>query len=101
MRMIMKVKLPLEPFNTLVRKGSIEATMKKLLEATKAEAAYFTETEGHRGGILVVDVPNPWDVPRLSEPWFLALHAEVRFQICMTPEDLGRSGLNSLGSGWA
>ena len=101
MRMIMKVKCPNETFNTMVRKGTIEATMKRVLETIKPEAAYFTEYDGHRCAILIVDVANSWDVPRLAEPWFLAMNAEVQFQICMTPEDLGRSDLNSLGSAWA
>lgn len=101
MRMIMKVQLPLEPFSSQVRKGTIEKTMKKILEAIKPEAAYFTEDNGHRGGILIVDVENASDVPRLAEPWFLELHAEVRFQICMTPEDLGKAGLGALGKKWA
>ena len=100
MRMIMQIKCPLEPFSSLIRKGTIDATMKKLLEVTKPEAAYFSEMDGHRGAILIVDLPNASDVPRLAEPWFLALHAEIRFQICMTPEDLGRAGLGGLGSAW-
>ena len=101
MRMIMEVKLPLEPFNSQVRKGTVEKTMKKILDAIKPEAAYFTEYDGHRCAILIVDVENSWDVPRLAEPWFLELQAEVRFQICMTPEDLGKAGLGALGKKWA
>ena len=101
MRMIEMVKLPLEPFNSQVRKGTIEKTMKKILDAIKPEAAYFTEYDGHRCAILIVDVENPSDVPRLAEPWFLELQAEVRFQICMTPEDLGKAGLAALGKKWA
>lgn len=101
MRMIMRVELPIEPFNTQVRHGVIEATMQKLMEATAPEAAYFSEVNGHRGGILIVDVASPSDVPRLAEPWFLALNAEVHFQIAMTPEDLGRAHLNALGAQWA
>jgi hypothetical protein len=100
MRMIMSAKFPIEPFNTHVRKGTIEALMKKLLEATKPEAAYFSSMDGRRGGVLIVDLPGASDIPRFAEPWFLALHAEISFQPCMTPEDLGKAGLNSLASGW-
>jgi hypothetical protein len=101
MRMIMQVEFPLDPFSTLVRNGTIGATMKKLLEATKPEAAYFSETDGNRGGILIVDLTSPSDVPKLAEPWFLTLDAKVRFRIAMTPDDLGRSGLDSLGAQWS
>ncbi|HUN83835.1 MAG TPA: hypothetical protein VMU48_05615 [Terracidiphilus sp.] len=74
--------------------------MKQILDAIKPEAVYFSEQNGHRGGILVVDVASPSDVPRLAEPWFLTFHAEVEFRIAMTPEDLGKSGLEALGKTW-
>ena len=80
MRMIMLVQLPVEPFNTATRKGTAGAKMKKILDATKPEAVYFTEREGHRGGILIVDVESPSDIPRLAEPWFLSFNAEVEFR---------------------
>ena len=52
MRMLMHVELPPEPFNTAVRDGSIGQKMQRILEATKPEAAYFTEQNGrgHRDG---------------------------------------------------
>ena len=101
MRMIMLVQLPIEPFNTLARKGTAGAKMKKILDAIKPETVYFTERKGQRGGILVVDVESPSDVPRLAEPWFLSFNAEVEFRIAMTPEDLGNANLNALGKKWA
>ncbi len=101
MRMLMLIECPIEPFNTAVRDGSVGAKMKKILEDAKPEAAYFTERNGHRGGILIVEVANPSDVPRLAEPWFLIFNAEVEFRIAMTPEDLGRSNLETLGKKWS
>lgn len=101
MRMLMLIQLPLEPFNTHVKKGSVGAKMKQILEDMKPEAAYFSERNGKRGGILVVNVDSPSDVPRLAEPWFLSFDAEVEFRIAMTPEDLGRSDLEALGKKWA
>jgi hypothetical protein len=101
MRMLMQLEFPIEPFNSAVRDGTAGQKMKKILEAIKPEAAYFSEQNGKRGGILVVNVKDPSDVPILAEPWFLTFHAEVRFRIAMTPEDLGRSGLDALGKKWA
>ena len=100
MRMIMLVQCPIEPFNTLVKKGTVGAKMKAILAATKPEAAYFTEREGHRGAIFVVDVNGAADVTRLAEPWFLSFNAEVEFRIAMTAEELGGSGLEALGKKW-
>ena len=100
MRMLMHVQLPIEPFNTAVRDGSVGQKMQRILEAIKPEAAYFCAQNGHRGGILVGDVPDPSAVPVLAEPWFLTFNAEVEFQVAMTPEDLVRANLPALGKTW-
>lgn len=100
MRMLMHVDLPLEPFNSAVRDGTAGEKMQRILEATEPEAAYFSEQDGKRGGVLVVDVDEPSDVPRLAEPWFLTFEASVQFRICMTPEDLGKANLEGLGATW-
>jgi len=101
MRMLVHVKLPHEPFNAAVRDGSAGKTIERILGEVKPEAVYFTEYDGHRGAIMIVDVADPSRVPALSEPWFLAFHADVTFHIVMSPEDLGRSGLDALGKKWA
>jgi hypothetical protein len=100
MRMLMQVKFPIEPFNTYVRDGSNGAKMQKIMADLKPEAAYFTAVDGHRGGILVVDMDDPSKIPALAEPWFLVFNAHLEIQPTMTPEDLGRSGLEALGKKW-
>jgi len=95
------VQFPVEPFNTLARNGTAAAKIKQILDVIQPEAAYFTGREGRRGGILVVDLNSPSDIPRFAEPFFLTFNAEVEFQIAMTPEDLGRAGLDALGKQWA
>jgi len=101
MRMMMLFQLPIEPFNSAVKDGTIAAKMKKILEAIKPEQTWFTEREGKRGGIMLVNVDSPSDIPRLAEPWFLTFNAEVEFRIAMTPDDLGRADLNALGKQWS
>ena len=100
MRMILNVSLPHEPFNTAVRNGSAGATIGKILEAIKPEAVYFTEYDGRRTALLIVNVNQASDVPSLAEPWFLKFQADCRFQIVMSPEDLQKSGLADLGKKW-
>jgi hypothetical protein len=101
MRMMMLVQLPIEPFNTAVKDGTAGEKMHRILESIKPEHAYFGEREGRRGGILIVDVAEASDIPRLAEPWFLTFNAEVEFRVAMTPEDLGRADLGALGKKWA
>lgn len=100
MRMLMHIRLPLEPFNGAVRDGSAGSKMRRILEATNPEASYFSEQDGHRGGVLVVNLNEPADIPRLAEPWFLTFNAEVEFRVAITPEDLGRADLEGLGKTW-
>jgi len=96
----MHVEFPLEPFNTAVRDGSVGAKVQKILEAIKPEAAYFSEHNGRRGATLVVKVNDSSEIPALAEPWFLTFDAQVEMRIAMTPEDLGRAGLEKLGKQW-
>ena len=101
MRMMMLMQFPIEPFNSMTKNGTVGPKMMKILEDAKPEAVYFSEREGKRGGVLIVNVDSPSDVPRLCEPWFLTFNAEVEFRICMTPEDLGKANLDALGKKWA
>jgi hypothetical protein len=98
--MILNVTFPHEPFNAAVRKGTAGETIGKILEATKPEAVYFTEQDGHRGAVLIVNVENPSQVPALAEPWFLHFSADCNFRIAMSVDDLQRSGLPELGKKW-
>lgn len=100
MRMLLNVILPYEPFNTVVRNGTVGPIIERILEEIKPESVYFTEQNGHRGAILVVNVNQPSDIPALAEPWFLSFNAECQFRIAMSPEDLQTAGLGGLGEKW-
>lgn len=100
MRMMMRVQCPVEPFNSLVRNGTAGSKMMKILDEIKPEAAYFGSQDGKRGGILIVDVAKPSDIPRLAEPWFLNFSADVEFSVVMTPDDLVEADLVTLGKKW-
>jgi hypothetical protein len=101
MKMLLMVEIPNEPFNSLVRSGKAGEVLERILETINPEAAYFTEQDGKRGGIFVVDVQNASDVPALSEPFFLNFQANCKFRILMSPEDLKKAGLDDLGEKWA
>jgi len=81
MRMLLKIKIPHQQFNAAVQDGSIGAKIDRILEASKPEAVYFTEQEGCRGALMIVDVPDAAHIPALAEPWFLIFEADVEFRI--------------------
>ena len=101
MRMLVDFNFPLEPFNTLVRNGTVGQKIQQILEDIKPEAVYFSERNGMRGGILIVDVADPSRVPAIAEPFFLTFNASVEFHVVMGPEDLARAGLDELGGKYA
>ena len=101
MRMLLNVRMPHEPFNTLVRKGKAGAILGRILDDIKPEAVYFSEQDGKRGGTFLVDVKDPSRIPAIAEPFFLQFNADCHFHIVMSPEDLKKAGLDELGKKWA
>jgi hypothetical protein len=101
MRVLLNVKIPHQQFNAAVKDGTAGSKLNQILEATKPEAAYFTEQDGQRGAVLVVDLSDPSKIPALAEPWFLTFQADVKFRVAMTPDDLKKAGLDELGKRWS
>jgi hypothetical protein len=89
--MIMKMSMPTDLANELVREGTLGPTIEKLLGAVKPEAVYFTAIDGERTGLIVLDVAEPSDMVRVAEPFFLAFDAAVEFYPAMTPADLQKA----------
>ncbi|GMR24203.1 MAG: hypothetical protein BMS9Abin37_2721 [Acidobacteriota bacterium] len=101
MRMMVDFEYPVEPFNTMVKNGTVGSTLKRVIETIKPEAVYFAARHGKRGGTMIVDVPDASHIPKIAEHLFLAFEAEVHLYPCMTPEDLEKAGLDDLGKGYA
>ncbi|MBK5355544.1 panthothenate synthetase [Pseudomonas sp. TH41] len=101
MKMLLMVECPNEPFNSLVKAGKVGEVIKRILESIKPEAAYFTEQDGMRGGIFLVDVQDSADIPAYAEPFFLNFNATCKFRIVMSAQDLQKAGLEALGQKWA
>jgi len=66
--MLLNIRIPHEPFNAFVRDGSIGELIERILAEMKPEAAYFTEQNGTRGAILVVNLEEPSQIPKFAEP---------------------------------
>lgn len=101
MKMLMHVRIPHEPFNTLLREGKASEIIRWILDDLKPESIYFTERDGTRGAIALIDVADSSRVPFFSEPFFINFNADCEFRIAMSPEDLGKSGLDELGEKWS
>lgn len=100
MKMLMHVKIPHAKFNAAVKDGTVGATMQRIIEEAKPEAVYFSEYNGHRGVIMIVNIETPSKVPSFSEPWFLNFEADVEFHVVMSPGELAQAGLEGLAKKW-
>jgi len=101
MRMLMTVRLPNETFNAAVSDGTAGSKTEAILAETKPEAVYFTEMNGQRTVVMIVELEKASSVPALAEPWFLTFNAAVEFHVVMGPQDLQEAGLDKLGERWA
>ncbi|GAA1947669.1 hypothetical protein [Kitasatospora viridis] len=88
MRTLMQVELDTELANKLVSTGAIRQTMDELMELLKPEAAYFYAADGRRAMTLVVDLAKESDLVTYCEPFWNALHAEVRVYPCMNADEV-------------
>ena len=97
MKMLVNVTFPIEPFNSMVKSGTAGEIIGRVVDDIKPEVIYFTELDGNRGAVMVVDVPSASAVPKIAEPWYLNFEAECEFKIAMTSDDLMQAGLTNLG----
>jgi hypothetical protein len=100
MRMLMNVRIPHEPFNTLVKEGSVGEIIRRILDDLKPEFIYFTEQSGTRGAVAVININKPSDIPSFAEPFFLSFNADCEFRIAMSPADLESIDFDELGKKW-
>jgi hypothetical protein len=99
--MLMIARLPHETFNAAVREGSAGRKTQAILDELKPEAVYFTEMNGKRTVVMIVNLESPSRVPALAEPWFLTFKADVEFHVVMGEQELKEGGLDDLGKKWA
>jgi hypothetical protein len=50
---------------------------------------------------MIINIEASSEVPKFAEPWFLSFNADVEFHVAMTPEELGRVGLEKIGEKWS
>ena len=91
MRVLIKVSVPTDVGNAKAKDGSLGGDIQRILEEQKPEAAYFIEEDGKRTAVIVVNMTDSSEIPKIAEPWFLAFNARVEFHPAMAPEDLAKA----------
>jgi hypothetical protein len=93
MRFIVRVIFKTEAGNRAVKDPNFIKNIQGFMEKNKAEAAYFTELNGDRTGIFILDMPSADMMPAIAEPFF-QMSARVEFHPAMNLEDL-KKGLSA------
>jgi len=94
---MLRFTVPVEKGNQAIKNGSLARTMESLLKELKPEAAYFLPTEGERSGMIVFNMKDSSDIPKIAERLFTNLDAAVDFTPVMTAADL-RKGLGKISA---
>ncbi|MDQ4015896.1 MAG: hypothetical protein M3136_09075 [Thermoproteota archaeon] len=93
MRFIIRTIFPTKLGNKAVKDPNFIKNIQGFIESNKAEAAYFTELNGDRAGIFIIDMPSTDMIPAIAEPFF-QMGAKVEFHPVMNLEEL-KKGLSA------
>ena len=86
MRFVIRVLIPMEAGNKMVKDPNFIQDIEGFIKNTKAEAAYFTEINGDRTAVLIADMSSNDMIPAIAEPFF-QMGAKVEFHPAMVLED--------------
>ena len=90
MRLMLQFTIPVERGNVAATDGSIAKAIEALVEATGAEAAYFTMINGERGGLIFFEEADQARLTEYNEPMFAALNAAITITPVLSLDDLKR-----------
>jgi hypothetical protein len=99
MRFLLKARPDRDRINQHIKDGSFGQRMQQVLSELKPEATYFLEEAGQRTVILILDLQQTSDIPKVAEPFFF-MGADVFIHPVMTPQDLANANLDELGRRW-
>jgi len=90
MRIMLKFTIPVEKGNEAAKDGTIGPAIEKLIEQTKAEAAYFYMEDGKRAGLIIFEATDQAMMTKLNEPLMAAVNASIFETPVLTLDDLKR-----------
>jgi hypothetical protein len=93
MRVMVRVTFPAEAGTRAVKDPNFIKNLQGFIENNKAEAAYFTPSNGERGSIFFIDMPSTDMMPVIAEPFF-QMGGRVEMQPVMNFEEL-KKGLSA------
>lgn len=88
MRFLFKASIPVEAGNKAAKEGRLAKIIESILGDLKPEAAYFLGDNGERTAYIFFQMEDGSEIPKVTEPWMLALDASIEMHPVMALEDL-------------
>jgi hypothetical protein len=93
MRVLVRIILPNEAGNRAIKDQNFIKNIQSFMDNYKAEAAFFTPSNGDRSANFIIDMPSSDMMATIAEPFF-EMGAKVEMQPVMNLEDL-KKGLSA------
>jgi hypothetical protein len=91
MRFIARVTLPIEAGNRLCADKERSHKFETILSEVRPEHVFFGIENGQRTLFCVCNVENSSELPRIAEPFWLGLQANVEFIPCMNQDEFKKA----------
>jgi hypothetical protein len=91
MRVLVRAIIPTTAGNKMVKDPNFLKTIEDYTKKFNCEAAYFTEVNGNRTMVFVLDLQSPEMIPAIAEPLFQGYEANVEIHPAMNLDDLKKA----------
>jgi len=91
MRVLVRAMIPTAAGNKMVKNPNFLKSIEDYTKKFNCEAAYFTEVNGNRTMVFVLDLPGPNMIPAIAEPLFQGFDANVEIHPAMNLDDLKKA----------
>jgi hypothetical protein len=88
MRVLMKINMPTEAENPVIGGPGFNDKMRDILGQINAESASFALVDGRRVDLIIVNVADVTELPKLAEPFFRWLNVRAEFLPQMDARDV-------------
>jgi hypothetical protein len=91
MRVLVRAMIPTSAGNKMVKDPNFLKNLEDYIRRFNCEASYFTEVNGNRTMVLVLDLASPDMIPAIAEPLFQGYEASVEIHPAMNLDDLKKA----------
>jgi hypothetical protein len=91
MRVLVRAMIPTSAGNKMVKDPNFLKNLEDYIRKFNCEASYFTEVNGNRTMVLVLDLASPDMIPAIAEPLFQGYEANVEIHPAMNLDDLKKA----------